>query len=195
MIYCEDLEPKLGKLNRELLLECHQIRDYDAEGQKWSRESYPGGYTSYSSLCQLHKMSSTFGMLEKKIDRHVRRFAEALEFNLKDRTIAMTDCWINVMPRQVVHGLHLHPLSFLSGTYYVQTPPGSASIKFEDPRLSKFMAAPPRKSPCRPENEQFVKYKATAGKLILFESWLRHEVPSNQSDQDRISISFNYHWS
>jgi uncharacterized protein (TIGR02466 family) len=43
-------------------------------------------------------------------------------------------------------------------------------------------------------NQAYVKYKAEAGKLILFESWLRHEVSANQSDEERISISFNYDW-
>jgi hypothetical protein len=43
----------------------------------------------------------------------------------------MTDCWVNIMPPSAAHSLHLHPLSFMSGTYYVATPrraaPGSSS--------------------------------------------------------------------
>jgi uncharacterized protein (TIGR02466 family) len=35
---------------------------------------------------------------------------------------------------------------------------------------------------------------ATAGKVVLFESWLRHEVPPNPRDAERVSVSFNYHW-
>ena len=38
----------------------------------------------------------------------------------------MTDCWVNVMPAGVVHSLHLHPTSFISGTYYVEVPEGPA---------------------------------------------------------------------
>jgi len=30
--------------------------------------------------------------------------------------------------------------------------------------------------------------------VILFESWLRHEVVSNRVDAERISISFNFNW-
>ena len=58
----------------------------------------------------------------------------------------MTDCWINMMPRGVTHGLHLHPLSTISGTYYVRTPKGVPGLKLEDPRLDRFMAAPPRRA-------------------------------------------------
>jgi uncharacterized protein (TIGR02466 family) len=106
----------------------------------------------------------------------------------------MTDCWINIMPRLVVHSLHLHPLSTISGTYYVRTPRGAPGIKFEDPRLDRFMAAPPRRPDCRTEMQPWVTVPATAGKLVLFESWLRHEVPPNPVAAERVSISFNYGW-
>ena len=106
----------------------------------------------------------------------------------------MTDCWVNVMTRQVVHGLHLHPLASLSGTYYVRTPRGCSGLKFEDPRLDRFMAAPPRKSRARRENKVWVTLPAEQGSLVLFESWLRHEVAPNPTATERISISFNYSW-
>jgi uncharacterized protein (TIGR02466 family) len=194
-IYYEVLSKSGGeKFNRELLKECYQIRDFDDEGRKWSEKCYPGGYTSYGSMAQLHKFSSTFTELERRIISHVKRFAQHLEMDLRKKQFSMSDCWINIMPRQAVHSLHLHPLSFVSGTYYISTPPGCSNIKFEDPRLSKFMAAPPRLPKHRDENKQFVSYPAETGKVILFESWLRHEVAANQSEEDRVSVSFNYHW-
>ncbi len=104
----------------------------------------------------------------------------------------MTDCWANIMPRGVVHGLHLHPLSTISGTYYVQTPRGCAGIKFEDPRLERFMAAPPRRPDAK--HRPWVVLPAEAGHLVLFESWLRHEVAPNPLKTERVSISFNYGW-
>ena len=194
-VYYEDLEKKRSrKFGEELVRECYQIRDADRAGRKWSAKHYLGGYTSYSSMSHLHKMSSTFMELEKRIMRHVRRYVDHLEFDMKGSRVEMTDCWVNIMPHQVVHSLHLHPLSLISGTYYVQTPRNCSSIKFEDPRMSKFMAAPPRRSPCAKHNKQYMEYKAQAGKVVLFESWLRHEVAANPATTDRISISFNYGW-
>lgn len=180
--------------NQRLLHECLQTREDDVAGQRWSATRYPGGYTSYGSLCRMHTLSPTFAALERKLRRHVRAYARALELDLEGRELAMTDCWINIMPRLVVHSLHLHPLSTISGTYYVQTPRGAPGIKFEDPRLDRFMAAPPRKPDCRPEHQPWVTVPATAGKLVLFESWLRHEVPPNPVEAERVSISFNYGW-
>jgi len=192
LIYHQRLLARGGSaLNAELLKECVQIHERDAAGRKWSVTGYPGGYTSYGSLDKLHRMSSTFNQLRTAIDRHVRRYAHALDWNLGAGKLLMTDCWINVMPRGAAHSFHLHPQAVISGTYYVKTPRGSSGLKFEDPRLSRLMAAPARKpgSPQQPH----ITYAARAGEVILFESWLRHEVPASRIDAERISISFNYH--
>ena len=106
----------------------------------------------------------------------------------------MTDCWVNIMPRGVAHGLHLHPLSTISGTFYVRTPARSPGLKLEDPRFERFMAAPPRRADCRPENRHWVVLPVRAGDVVLFESWLRHEVPANLRATERVSVSFNYGW-
>ncbi|QYM80460.1 hypothetical protein K0B96_07595 [Horticoccus luteus] len=194
-IYSEPLQARgLVAFNRDLAAECRQLRDFDRAGRAWSAKNYPGGYTSYASLNELQRFSSTFTGLERKLSRHVRAFARELEFDLRGREIVMTDCWVNIMPPTAAHSLHLHPLSFISGTYYVATPDGCPGLKFEDPRLSKFMAAPPRRSDARDDQRAHVTYEAQAGQVILFESWLRHEVASNRTAGERISISFNYQW-
>jgi len=195
LIYHEPLQrTALTRFNKELAEECRRLRDYDTAGRRWSSKNYPGGYTSYASMNELHRFSSTFGTLEKKLLGHARQFARGLEMDLRGRTIAMTDCWVNIMPEFTAHSLHLHPLSFISGTYYVATPPGCSGLKFEDPRLSRFMAAPPKLPSARPANRTHITYPAEAGHVILFESWLRHEVAANRVSEERISISFNFNW-
>jgi uncharacterized protein (TIGR02466 family) len=196
LIYSEPLIGSgLERFNADLAKECRALKDFDKAGRAWSKKNYPGGYTSYASLNELHRFSSTFTGLERRISRHVRAFAGALDMNLRGRQIRMTDCWVNIMPPSAAHSLHLHPLSFVSGTYYVATPRGCPGLKFEDPRLERFMAAPPRLPGARKANRAHVTYPAQAGNLILFESWLRHEVAQNRVDAERISISFNYNWS
>ena len=142
----------------------------------------------------MHQLSPTFALLERRLNAHVAKFARTLELDLTGRSLAMTDCWVNIMPHQVVHGLHLHPLATISGTYYVKTPQGCPGLKFEDPRLDRFMAAPPRLSGSRAENRPWVVIPAQAGAVVLFESWLRHEVVPNPKSAERVSISFNYNW-
>jgi uncharacterized protein (TIGR02466 family) len=195
MVYSARLQrPGEPDLNRRLLRECEQMRLDDAAGRKWSAKNYPGGYTSYGSLCRMHRISPTFAALERALNRHVAAYAKSLEFDLTGRELSMTDCWINIMPRHVVHGLHLHPLSSISGTYYVRTPRGSPGLKLEDPRLDRYMGAPPRKAGARAEHRPWVTIPAGPGRVVLFESWLRHEVLPNPVAAERVSISFNYSW-
>lgn len=182
-------------LRKRLLRECLQLPEDDLAGQRWSARNYPGGYTSYGSVCRLQTVSPTFAELERRLRRHVNAYSKALQWELGGRALVMTDCWVNIMPPGVVHSLHLHPLSVMSGTYYVRTPPRSSGLKLEDPRLDRFMAAPPRRTDADREHRSWVTLPARAGYLSLFESWLRHEVPPNPAASERISISFNYAWS
>ncbi|UYN97408.1 MAG: hypothetical protein KIT25_10910 [Enhydrobacter sp.] len=172
--------------------ECRSLAVSDAAGRRWSARHYLGGYTSYGSLDRLHLVSSLFADLARRLRPHVESFARALHYDLRGRALTMTDCWVNVMPAGVVHSLHLHPASFVSGTYYVTVPKGAGALKLEDPRLPAFMAAPPRRSDAPASHQHFVSLPARAGDVILFESWLRHEVPPARYAGERISVSFNY---
>lgn len=188
------LRTGLVPFNTRLLRECLQLRADDVAGQRWSVRNYPGGFTSYGSQCRMHRISPTFAALEKRLARHVRAYAQALELDLEGRELAMTDCWVNIMPPLVAHSVHLHPLSTISGTYYVRTPRGAPALKFEDPRLDRFMAAPPSRAGSRPGRRGWFSVPARVGNVVLFESWLRHEVPPNTARGERVSISFNYSW-
>ncbi len=182
------------RLNQDLEDECRSLALSDEAGRRWSSRHYLGGYTSYGSLDRLHLVSSLFARLKRRIDPHVRAYARAMHYDLSGLSLDMTDCWANVMPAGVMHSLHLHPTSFVSGTYYVAVPRGAGAIKFEDPRLGLMMATPPRRADAPAAVHAFVSQAAKAGEIVLFESWLRHEVPPARFSGERISISFNYAW-
>jgi uncharacterized protein (TIGR02466 family) len=92
------------------------------------------------------------------------------------------------------HSGHIHPHSVVSGTLYVALPPGSRGLKFEDPRLAMLMAAPPRRAEAPEMLRSFVEVAPQPGDVLLWESWLRHEVSPGTGRDKRISISFNYRW-
>jgi uncharacterized protein (TIGR02466 family) len=193
-VYSARLRSGSRALNAKLLRECRQLRVDDAAGRGWSARHYPGGYTSYASAHRMQQWSPTFQKLAHVLDGHVARFARALQFDLSGRRLAMTDCWVNIMGSHAAHGSHLHPLATVSGTYYVAVPAGAPGLKFEDPRLERFMAAPPRLRRARRDNQPWVMIEARPGTLLLFESWLRHEVAPQVRTGERVSVSFNYHW-
>lgn len=180
---------------KSLTEEAFLIKKADHIGQKWSELNYHGSYTSYGSWDQLYMMSSEFNKLKSKIDLHVLKYAKKLDFEIKKDSLKMNSMWLNIMENGAQHTAHIHPHSVFSGTYYVQTPPNASSIKFEDPRMGFFMNSPLVKPKAKTVNQRFVSLQPKAGDLVLFESWLRHEVPRNQSSKPRLSISFNYDWS
>jgi uncharacterized protein (TIGR02466 family) len=178
----------------ELENSCLTIADDDEAGQQWCDDNDFPGYTSYASLDDLRWRFPIFEDLVKLLDKHVAAFVEDLQFNLDGKKIKLDSIWINILPEGGIHTSHLHPHSVISGTTYVAVPKGASAIKFEDPRHSMMMAAPTREAEAREENRNFIYVQPEVGDVLLWESWLRHEVPMNMSEEERISISFNYGW-
>jgi uncharacterized protein (TIGR02466 family) len=179
----------------ELEASCLSIAEDDEAGQAWCDENDFPGYTSYASLSDLGWRFPVFAELTRILDRHVAAFAEDLAFDLGGGALALEDIWINILPEGGSHSGHIHPHSVISGTTYVAMPEGAAAIRFEDPRSGLLMAAPPRRKDAAPDRRTFAYLAPKAGDVLLWESWLRHEVPLNTAEDDRISVSFNYAWS
>jgi uncharacterized protein (TIGR02466 family) len=179
----------------ELEAACQMLAAEDAAGQAWCKANGYGGYTSYASLDDLPTRASVFGELKTMLDRHAKAFARDLNFDLKGGRLKLDSLWVNVLKPGAAHSGHVHPHSVISGTVYVATPRGASALKLEDPRLPMMMAAPPRTADAPEEARPFVYLTPEPGTVLMWESWLRHEVPANRARSERISISFNYGWS
>ena len=179
---------------QELEASCLSIADDDEAGQAWCEENGYPGYTSYASLTDLGWRFPIFKDLVKVLDKHVAEFASDLQFDLGDKKLKLDSLWINILPEGGIHTSHIHPHSVISGTTYVAMPEGASAIKYEDPRSAMMMASPMRIKDARPEMRQFIYVAPDVGDVLLWESWLRHEVPMNMSEEERISVSFNYGW-
>jgi uncharacterized protein (TIGR02466 family) len=178
----------------ELETACRMLAAEDAAGRAWCKANGYGGYTSYASLDDLPTRASVFGELKAKLDRHAAAFAKDLAFDLKGGRLKLDSLWVNILKPGAAHSGHIHPHSVLSGAVYVATPPGSSALRLEDPRLPLMMAAPPRRADAPEEARAFVYLAPEPGTVLMWESWLRHEVPANRARTERISISFNYGW-
>ena len=178
----------------ELTASCLTIAEDDEAGQDWCDKNDFPGYTSYASLTDLDWRFPIFKDVVTALDLHVTEFSKDLDFDLGDKTITLDSLWINILPYGGIHTAHIHPHSIISGTTYVAMPEGTSAIKFEDPRLAMMMAAPTRRKAAREELRSFFYAKPKVGDVLLWESWLRHEVPMNMAEDDRISVSFNYSW-
>jgi uncharacterized protein (TIGR02466 family) len=179
---------------RELMASCRAIAAEDEAGKRWSREKGYRGYTSYASLNDLPKRDPTIAALKGALDKHAAQFAKALHLELGRRKLRLDSLWINVLDPGGAHTGHIHPHSVLSGTYYVDVPAGASALKLEDPRHAAMMAAPPRAEDAPESERTFVYITPKAGEVLMWESFVRHEVPMNAAKKPRVSISFNYAW-
>ena len=173
---------------------CLGIAEDDEAGQTWCEEQGYPGYTSYASLNDLPWRSPIFADLEKALDKHVAAFVKDLGFDLQGKKLKCDSFWINILPQGGMHASHIHPHSVISGTTYVAMPEGASALKLEDPRLPMMMTAPLVDKKAAQDLQRFVYVKPAVGEVLLWESWLRHEVPMNMAEDDRISVSFNYGW-
>lgn len=192
-LYRGEIDRANGLLD-EIEQACRSLSVDDAAGIRWcARHGYPG-YTSYASLNDLPWRFPVFKALARQLDRHVAAFAKDLALDLGGRKLALDSLWVNVLPQGGAHASHIHPHSVISGTLYVAMPKGAAALKLEDPRHASMMAHPPRKTTAPRELQPFVSVATSPGELLLWESFVRHEVPVNRSAEERISVSFNYRW-
>lgn len=169
---------------------CWMIEDGDHAGHSWCEDKGYPGYTSYASLNDLPQRHPAFADLRSYLDAEAARMATALDWSLGSSRLSCDSLWVNILGEGGQHSGHIHPNSVLSGTCYIAMPPGAGSIKFEDPRLPYMMAAPQLSDNAR--HPRFHYETPKAGTILIWESWLRHEVMINQSQDPRISISFNY---
>lgn len=185
-----------AQLDKPALLDAlaHMARSLAAEdraGRSWSRAHGYRGYTSYASLDDLPRRDPDAAALVRILDKHVALFARECAFDL-DRKLRLDSLWVNILKPGGTHSGHIHPHSVVSGTIYVDVPPGAGGLRFEDPRLPLMMAAPTRLPDAPEERRAFVTVMPEPGTILLWESWLRHEVEPNGAKAERISISFNY---
>jgi uncharacterized protein (TIGR02466 family) len=180
--------------NAELLEACEGLAEEDRAGRAWSKSHGYGGYTSYASLGDLPQRMSVFADLKTRLDRHARAFADGLALDLRGGRLRLDSLWVNILRPGAAHSGHIHTHSVLSGTVYVEVPPGASALKLEDPRLPLMMAAPTRRADAPEETQAFVYLQPSPGTIYMWESWLRHEVPANRARKARVSVSFNYGW-
>ena len=180
------------ELNADLLDATKMLAKEDRAGRAWCRENGYQGYTSYSSLDDLPQRATCFDQLARILKPHADTFAAALQMDLRGKRLKLDNIWVNVLEPGGSHTGHIHPHCVLSGTYYVKVPDGASSLKFEDPRLPMMMSAPAPSENAGDEHRRFVYMAPKAGDLLMWESWLRHEVTVNRATTSRVSVSFNY---
>lgn len=168
------------------------LEDGDKAGKRWCEEEGYDGYTSYASLDDLPLRAPAFAALKLELDALAIVFANQLGWDLSAHKLRLDSMWVNILGEGGAHSGHIHPGSVISGTVYVDMPDGAGALRFEDPRLGLMQAAPPMTDGLPDALRRFIYRTPAPGAVLLWESWLRHEVMPNKGEDPRLSVSFNY---
>jgi uncharacterized protein (TIGR02466 family) len=110
-----------------------------------------------------------------------------------DRQPRLGNMWANINYKGGYNKPHIHPNSLFSGVYYVQAEPNCGKIVLYDPRPGIQSNMPARINGQPPEHLwREVHLDAKVNRIIMFPSWLWHSVEPNESNNIRISVSFNF---
>ena len=157
----------------------------------WSNKD-PG--VSKTNFKGWHSTTDMQTKLEYKtlVDEIIIASKEVFKEEFLDREPVMGNMWANINPTGATNAPHIHPNSHFSGVYYINTNPKCGVLKIADPRPGAQSVMPIRKSGEPPKHLwRDVFINPIPGRLIVFPAWLWHSVETNESDQLRISVSFN----
>ena len=192
-IYFVDFDDA-AELNQYLKTRIYSWRDQDQTGIVRSNVRQVGSWHSATTMNQRPE----YDLFVARVNQHLGAVYQDQLYS-EQQTAACLNMWANINPQHGYNRSHTHPGSLWSGVYYVQTPPDCGRIIFQDPRAQAHMLLANKNDKAEPGAEHWseVFHQAIAGRLVLFPSWLRHEVEPNLSNLgspagDRISISFNY---
>jgi len=149
---------------------------------------------SYFKNQTLNRQSEYTFLLDKPEMSRVRQFIDSKikEFvaNImgSDDEVIITQSWTNRSGKGELHHDHKHPNSIISGVWYPQMHEKLPPITFANERQRDVSLSIKRFNNF---NSETYMLPIKRGELILFPSNLKHSVPANQSDEERISLSFN----
>lgn len=185
------LDPRIDLDGVEKAIREEQVRD--PEGAEISNK---GGWQSTMKLYQRDE----FKVLVDYLGHHAAIACKDWGLDFKGHSPVVNSLWANINGPKAFNQTHHHwgfpfpNFNVLSGAFYVRCNQDTGAIRFIDERPStKFVTCyslPALGAPNKLLGE-FFTVSPKQGDLLLFPAWLDHKVTPNETDQDRIGMSFN----
>jgi uncharacterized protein (TIGR02466 family) len=182
MLDLPEMEPHLA----EMISCIHRLRSTASKDLR--QKSNRNGWHSGLEILEYPE----FQKLKKCLIQASRMAFEDYGVDPEDRVFNFAG-WANVHDRGGYNTSHVHPGSWISGSFYLKVPEGSGKLFFEDPRQAIRMEHIPLKKnlvkdPLRARGRFNIQPKPC--RVVMFPSWFEHGVDSADCDE-RISIAFN----
>ena len=168
-------------------------RLFEKEIVEWSKKDKGIRRTNmigWHNTTDMHKIP----VFKTLVDELFKMQMEINKEELLSREPIIGNMWANINPPGGYNRPHIHPNSHFSGVYYIKAPQNSGEIVFNDPRSAAHMIMPERVKNIKPPSHLWreVRVNPLEGRMLMFPSWLWHCVEPNESNDIRISVSFNF---
>ena len=176
-VYAKDINLDLNLLTKEIV--------------EWSKKDEGLRKTNvngWHSKTHMH----TIPVFKPLVDELYEMQREIYKEELLERKPKLGNMWANINYKGSLNMPHVHANSLFSGAYYIKVPKNSGFLKINDPRQGTHYIKPAKKDKLPLHLAPEIHVQPKENRIIMFPSWLEHCVEMNQSDDIRISVSFNF---
>mgnify|MGYP003123486200 FL=1 len=176
-VYAKDINLNLNLLTKEIV--------------EWSKKDEGLRKTNvngWHSKTHMH----TIPVFKPLVDELYEMQREIYKEELLERKPKLGNMWANINYKGSLNMPHVHANSLFSGAYYIKVPKDSGLLKLNDPRQETHFIKPARKDQVPLHLAPEIHIQPKENRIIMFPSWLEHCVEMNESEDIRISVSFNF---
>ena len=178
LIYAEDFKLNTNELAQNII--------------NWSKQN-PGlkktNVNGWHSETDMHQKPE----YKPLVDELFKMVHQVFNAEFLDKQPVLGNMWANINYKGGYNKPHVHPNSVFSGVYYVKTPPKCGNLVCNDPRPGIQTCMPSRKKEEPPKYLwREVHLQPQENRALIFPAWLWHNVQPNESNDIRISVSFNF---
>ena len=171
--------------NKDLKAYIYELKKESSSGQIKSNRG--GWHSKNFRLTDKNSIQFKFGI---ELQKYILRTFQTLGWKTENKNISINSMWAIINKKNDFNVIHTHPNSYLSAAYYVSAPKNCGKFQIENLNIARRHSYPEILKN-NELNAQVAGIEVAEGDLLIFPGYLPHKVAMNESDEDRIVVSFN----
>jgi len=157
------------------------LYDFSSKNES-SSYSNVGGWQSNSFMYCEKSFKPFRDWMWNTLEPYLQRITKDIEeFKNSRPNLELYNVWFNINGTDAFNMTHTHPHSIYSGVMWIKAPEDCGNLVMVDPSAHNVFGIVPTE----------YEFEPVEGKVVIFPAHLPHFVKPNNSDEDRISVSFN----
>ena len=172
-------------INQNLKKYIYGLQKENSSGQ--IRSNRGGWHSPNFKLTDNNSIQNKFAL---ELQKYILRSFQTLGWKTENKKVVIAAMWAIINKKNDFNVVHTHPNSYLSAAYYVSAPINCGKFQIESLNIAKRHSYPEILQN-NELNAHVAGIEVSEGDLLIFPGYLPHKVAMNESDEDRIVISFN----